>query len=406
MQRRHIAVVGGGAAGFFGAIRAAELEPEVEVSLFESSARVLGKVRISGGGRCNVTHACFDPRELAAHFPRGGAELVGAFTRFGPADTTAWFVAHGVALKTEPDGRMFPETDDSATIVSALQVAAKHAGVRVVTGCGVSQIRRAPDERFALELANGDVAHADQVLIATGGGAGGTRLAAALGHAIEPLVPSLFTFNIDDERLRGLAGVAVPQAGASIRGTTLRESGAVLITHWGLSGPAILRLSAWGARELHACKYRFPVTINWVEPRSLDAVINELAAARQTQAARQIAAHPCFALPARLWERLVVTAGIAPATWAGASNAALHALATQLTAGEFPVTGRSANKEEFVTCGGVRRREVDFRTMQSRVCPGLFFAGEVLDLDGITGGFNFQAAWTTGWLAGTAMAQG
>jgi hypothetical protein len=260
---------------------------------------------------------------------------------------------------------------------------------------------------FLLTLTTGEKIRADRLLLATGGnkGSAGLAVAEALGHTVEPPVPSLFTFNISDARLQDLAGLSVPLAATAVRGTKLRETGPLLITHWGLSGPAILKLSAWGARELHMLDYRFTLAVNWVAPRTLEQTRAELAALRTVHPKRQLVTANPFGVPARLWERLLVAAGLPPgATWSGVANPALAALAAQLAAAEFAVTGKSTNKEEFVTCGGVRLREVDFATMESRLCPGLYFAGEVLDVDGVTGGFNFQSAWTTGWHAGRAMA--
>jgi predicted Rossmann fold flavoprotein len=408
-EPKRIAVIGGGAAGFFAAIRCAGLDRAAQVTIFEATAHPLAKVRVSGGGRCNVTHACFEPRDLVSHYPRGSRELLGAFHRFGPRETIGWFAERGVELKTEADGRMFPVTDESATIIACLHDSAGRAGVQLRLRASVREITRERDGSFLLTLANGETAVVDKVLLATGGnkGSAGIAIAQALGHAIESQVPSLFTFHIDDGRLRGLEGLSVPHGAVAIDGTRLREAGAVLVTHWGLSGPAILRLSAWGARELHAMDYRGMLVINWVAPRSAADVAEGLAAYRAGQARKHVGSVNPFDLPARLWERLVEAAGIKPAVaWSGLSNPAARALGTELTAGRFAMTGKSMNKEEFVTCGGVRLREVDFRRMESRLCPGLFFAGEVLDIDGVTGGFNFQAAWTTGWLAGEAMASG
>ncbi len=410
MNRSRIVIAGGGAAGYFAAIACAEANPEAAVTVYEATAHPLAKVRVSGGGRCNVTHACFDPRELVKRYPRGGRELLGAFHRWGPRDTVAWFAARGVELKTEDDGRMFPSTDDSATIVDCLQRAAADAKVKLVTPCGVRTaelIHGDGSARFNVTLTTGAVVAADRLLLATGGnrGSAGLTIAQQLDHTIEPPVPSLFTFHIDDARLRGLEGLSVLHVATEVAGTRLREQGPVLVTHWGLSGPAILKLSAWGARELQAVDYQFALLVNWVAPRTQPEVLAALTAARAANPKKQITTWNPFALPSRLWERLVVAAGMAPETiWSTVANARLQALATQLTACEFKVEGKSLNKEEFVTCGGIRLREVDFKTMESRVRPGLYFAGEVLDIDGITGGFNFQAAWTTGWLAGRAMA--
>jgi predicted Rossmann fold flavoprotein len=409
-ERRRILVAGGGAAGFFGAIACAEADPEADVSLHEATAHPLAKVRISGGGRCNVTHACFDPGRLARGYPRGSRELIGPFHRFGPAETVAWFEERGVELKSEPDGRMFPVTDDSDTIVGCLMKAAQSAGVRILTGSGLRGLGRAMEggrSRLVATISGGERILADCVLIATGGGrdSAGLAIAAALGHEVVAPVPSLFTFHVDDPRLRGLGGVSVASASVSVSGTRLRESGPVLITHWGLSGPAILRLSAWGARDLHGRGYRFTLVVNWAEGRTPERARAELDAERAAHPKRQVSSSNPFSIPGRLWERLVAAAGIAgETTWSNATAGALRALAAQATACEVAVSGKSMNKEEFVTCGGVSLAQVDMETMESRACPGLYFAGEVLDIDGITGGYNFQAAWTTGWQAGMAMA--
>jgi predicted Rossmann fold flavoprotein len=404
---RRVIVVGGGAAGFFSAITCAEaLGRDGEVILLEATPHLLAKVRISGGGRCNVTHACFDPSELVKKYPRGGLELLGAFHRFQPRDTIAWFAERGVATKTEADGRMFPVTDDSQTIVDCLMTAARRAGVQVRTSSGVRQAEKT-GSTFRLALADGTALECDRLIIATGGNksSGGLAMAEKLGHTIVAPVPSLFTFHIKDPRLAELAGVSVENVALSATGTKLRTDGPLLITHWGVSGPAVLKLSAWGAREFAGRDYRFPIAVNWVPPHTRETLLRHLAAVREQNARKQIATFSPVAVPQRLWERLVVAAGIPASTpWAHVGNPALQALAGQLTAGEFAVDGKSLFKDEFVTCGGVRLSEVDFRTLESRVCAGLHFAGEVLDIDGVTGGFNFQNAWTTGHLAGTAAA--
>jgi predicted Rossmann fold flavoprotein len=403
-----ILIVGGGAAGFFAAIHAAEAAPGARVCLYEATAHPLAKVRVSGGGRCNVTHACPEPRELVKRYPRGGRELLGPFTRFGPRDTIAWFEARGVTLKTEADGRMFPDTDDSATIIAALRTAADRAGVRLFTSMGVRSLARAAGGvGFDVIFTDDSAATFDRVLLATGGnkGSAGLAIAAALGHAIEPPVPSLFTFHIADPRLVGLEGVSVPDAATSVPGAKLAERGPLLVTHWGLSGPAILKLSAWGARDLAARDYRFPLLVSWTG-ETLAKTTETLVAWRLANPRKQITTLNPFALPSRLWERLVaaVPGLAADAQWAGVSKENLQRLAARIAASEFAVEGKSLNKEEFVTCGGIRLREVDFKTMESRLVPGLHFAGEMLDIDGVTGGFNFQAAWTTGWTAGRALA--
>ncbi len=437
MQKRQIAVVGGGAAGFFAAITAAEASPDCAVTIYEATAHLLAKVKVSGGGRCNVTHACFEPRELVKRYPRGGRELLGAFSRWQPRDTVEWFQARGVALKTEEDGRMFPVTDSSQTIVDCLLGAARAAGVVIRTNCGIKGAAlegRAPARpgetasqelsppKFKLHLVTGETVTADRLLLAAGGNRSnaGFAIAAAFGHTIEPPVPSLFTFNIKDPRLADLAGVSVEEAATEVVGTKpidklraasrsdgLRERGPVLVTHWGLSGPGILKLSAWGARTLSDCGYKFTLRVNWAPKFNAETARAALEQARAANPKKQITTWSPLGQPSRLWEKLVAAAGVAPdAIWTGIGNAALRALAAQVCEAEFAVDGKSTFKDEFVTCGGVRLGEVDFKTMESRLVPGLHFAGEFLDVDGITGGFNFQNAWTTGRLAGLAMAGG
>ncbi len=396
-----VIIVGGGAAGFFAAITCAEQDDDLRVLLLEKSRRVLQKVKISGGGRCNVTHACFDPREMATHYPRGHKALIGPLHRFGVSDTIQWFADRGVELKTELDGRMFPTTDDSVTIVECLNQAARQAGVQVRTRSGVRSITPG----FQVTLDSGDTLSAPVVLLATGGTRlrAGARLAESLGHELSPAVPSLFTFDIDDLRIDGLQGLSVDPARATIPDIDLTHGGPLLITHRGLSGPAILKLSAWGARDLFHRDFRFTVKIDWLPGLDVPAALSDL---RQQAGARQIASRSPFdAIPKRLWKRLVDAAGIPRVlTWAHLTSDAERALTAQLTASTFDVHGKSTHKDEFVTCGGVPTDQVDMRTMESRLQPGLFFAGELLDIDGITGGFNFQNAWTTGHLAGVAMA--
>jgi len=409
MAQSRILIAGGGAAGFLAAIACKEADPSLRVTILEATAHPLAKVRISGGGRCNVTNACFEPRELAKRYPRGGRELLGPLTRWGPRETVAWFEARGVQLKAEGDGRMFPVTDDSATIVDCLIRNCEDSGVELLTRCGLRGLARREGQKigFVATLSTGESLDAARVLIATGGtrGSAGMTIGASMGHTIEPLVPSLFTFHCDEPLLRGLEGLSVPVVRVRVPGTRLASEGPLLVTHWGVSGPAILKLSAWGARELHAAGYAFPIQVNWVSPNTPDEVELTLADFRGAHPRRQISTSNPFGLPSRLWERLVSSSGIPPATvWTSLSNIALRALGGCLHSGKFEIKGKSLNKEEFVTCGGVRLREVDFRTMESRIQRGLHFAGEVLDIDGVTGGFNFQSAWTTGWHAGRAMA--
>jgi predicted Rossmann fold flavoprotein len=402
-----VVVAGGGAAGFFAAIACAEARPGVTVAILERGAQFLGKVRISGGGRCNVTHACFDPRQFTARFPRGGRALLSSCQIFQASDTVAWFESRGVKLKTESDGRMFPASDSSETIIDCLMRVARAAGVKLISNCGVDRAVRAAGGGFQLTLSNGETMACDRLLLATGGcrAASGGDLAVSLGHTLVEPVPSLFTFHIETPWVRALAGVSVESVLASVPETKLRERGSLLLTHWGLSGPVILRLSAWGARILHDMNYQFPLRLNWLPGLDAEQIAAELKTRRDTWPARLIVNTPIAPLPSRLWEQLAAAAGIPRQTrLADLSRPAQHALIRQLSRTELAVTGKSMNKDEFVTCGGVKLGEVDFKTMQSRVCPGLHFAGELLDIDGITGGFNFQAAWTTGFIAGRAMA--
>ncbi len=406
MGQRHVIIAGGGAAGFFAAIACAEADPDCAVTIYEATAHPLAKVKVSGGGRCNVTHACFEPKELVKRYPRGGRELLGAFHRWQPRDTVEWFGSRGVVLKTEEDGRLFPVTDSSQTIVDCLQGAAAKAGVRLVLRTGLkTAVKKA--RGFGVTLTTGETVDCDRLLLATGGNKSnaGLEIAARLGHAIEPPVPSLFTFHIDDPRLKELAGISVEEAVTAVRGTTLKERGPLLVTHWGLSGPAVLKLSAWGARTLHDCDYRFTLLVNWAPAFNPESLRAELDRARTANPKKQLGTWCPVGLPLRLWEKLLRAAGLKPeTTWATVPGVARRALAAQVGEGEFAVAGKSMFKEEFVTCGGVRLSEVDFKSMESRLVPGLHFAGEIIDVDGITGGFNFQAAWTGGWLAGRAMA--
>jgi len=452
MGAQQIIVAGGGAAGFFAAITAAE--QGASVTVLERTSRFLDKVRISGGGRCNVTHAGFDPREFAARYPRGGKALLTPLLKFSAQDTVAWFESRGVKIKTEADGRMFPVTDSAQTVVDCLMRSAQSAGVKLRLNCGVEHVTKLSDGRFEIALARkrstlspreeragreqerGAVGKTrllspalcsvppwrdereggqpvpeqlacTRLLLATGGcrAAAAGQLAASLGHTLAPPVPSLFAFHVKSPWLQSLAGVSVDPVEVSVPAAKLRERGPLLVTHEGLSGPAILRLSAWGARKLHDLDYRFPLLVNWLPEADADKVTREFRARREMSGAKLVVNAPPAPLPARLWEQLALAAGIARHTrWSALTRSQSQALAQALTRMEFSVTGKSLNREEFVTCGGVRLAEVNFKTMESRVCPGLFFAGELLDIDGLTGGFNFQAAWTTGWLAGRAMA--
>ncbi|MBF2026722.1 MAG: NAD(P)/FAD-dependent oxidoreductase [Oscillatoriales cyanobacterium C42_A2020_001] len=402
-----VVVIGGGAAGFFGAIACAEAHPQVEVILLEAARQPLAKVRISGGGRCNVTQACFEPALLVQNYPRGGKALRGAFSRFQAKDTVEWFKAHGVALKTEADGRMFPVTDDSATIVECLMRAAHKARVHVRTGVHVQRVVR-QDGGFLIQVRSEQDIICDRLLLATGNSAQGYAIAQSLGHHLLPPVPSLFTFNIRDPRLQDLSGVAVSHVHLRLQAgdnASFEQTGPLLITHWGVSGPAVLKLSAWGARALHAQNYHASLRINWVPQSNPETLRQQLQAVRSQLSRKTIVANCPVMIPRRLWERLTTVVGIQEGDrWAEISNKTLNLLIQELTQGQYTIVGKGVFKDEFVTCGGVDLKQVDFKTMQSRICPGLYLAGEILDIDGITGGFNFQSAWTTGWLAGHAIA--
>jgi predicted Rossmann fold flavoprotein len=403
---RKIVVIGGGAAGFFAAITAAEADPSAEVTVYEKGNAFLTKVKISGGGRCNVTHACFDPAMLSKNYPRGSRELRGAFHEWQPQDTVAWFEARGVELKAEADGRMFPVTDSSQTIIDCFMKCARDAGVVLKTGIALNDLQADPDGRFSLHFSHGETVRADKVCITSGSLKASplTRAIESLGHSIEPLVPSLFAFNIPDQRLEELAGLSVQDAGVKTIPKSPVQSGPVLITHRGLSGPAILRLSAWEARRFAGQDYAVEISVNWLGKTSAEE-LRETFANHRAESGKSLVKNKVPAgLPRRLWERLLESAAIAPETqWSQLTKDRENALAHQLTDCRFQVKGKTTNKDEFVTCGGVRLREIDFRRMESRIVPGLHFAGECLDIDGITGGFNFQAAWTGGRLAGLAM---
>lgn len=403
-ERVDALVIGGGAAGVFGAVALAEARPGARVVVLERARDALGKVRISGGGRCNVTHHLYDPALLVHHYPRGAKALRGPLSRFGPRETVAWFAARGVALKAEPDGRMFPVTDRSETIVACLLEAARRAGVEVRTQSAVTSIEHTP-EGFTVALKGGRGILSPYLLLATGSSPQAYAWLEALGHTVEPPVPSLFTFNVADPHLAPLAGISVPDARVRLEGTKLEQRGPLLVTHWGVSGPAVLKLSAWGARELHAHDYRMTLLISWTPDLHPERLRERLHAFKADEPRKRVHAHGPFALPGRLWAALVGRAGIgADKRWADLSKRELSSLADELGAGRFEITGKGVFKEEFVTCGGVALSEVNFTTMASRRVPGLYVAGEVLDVDGVTGGFNFQSAWATGYLAGRAMA--
>ncbi|QCR21780.1 NAD(P)/FAD-dependent oxidoreductase [Pontibacter sp. SGAir0037] len=401
-----VIIVGGGAAGFFGAIACAEANPKAEVILLEKTSKLLAKVLVSGGGRCNVTHNCLVPTVFSQHYPRGAKQLKEALKLFGAVETIAWFNSKGVALKAEADGRMFPVTDNSETIADCLLQEAKRLGVQIRSSTGVERIERTQDG-FLLHLGNKPSLKADKLLVCTGGNpkSAGYNWLRELGHTIQEPVPSLFTFNVPGSPFKELMGIAVPDAKVRIAGQKLEYKGPLLITHWGYSGPAILKLSAWGARIFHEQQYTFTALINWIPAFTEESLREHLKSYRQTHPKKVVSSNAMFGLPQRLWKALTNAAEVpADVQWGEMPAKSTNKLVEALLRMQVDVKGKTTFKEEFVTCGGVSLSEVNMRTMESRLHAGLYFAGEVLDIDGITGGFNFQAAWTTGYLAGRAMA--
>jgi predicted Rossmann fold flavoprotein len=400
-------VVGGGAAGFFAAINAARLAPGKKVVIIEKSSKVLAKVKVSGGGRCNVTHACFDNRELVNFYPRGGKELRGAFSRFNPTQTVEWFKERGVELKTESDGRMFPVSNSSETIVNCLLLEASKLGVSILMQKEVLEINKT-SSGFSVLINNQELILCSKIIIATGGSAkdAGYNFIQQIGHKIIPPVPSLFTFNIPNNSIRELMGVSVEQVVVNIQGTSIQTKGPLLITHWGFSGPAILKASAWAARQLAAYQYNFTVNVNWMAGNKEEFILEELKKSKQVYNAQLLVSVNPFKIVKRLWEFFVLKNGLDTAfRWADLSNKQLRNLAQLLTSDNYVVSGKTTFKEEFVTCGGIALEEIDFKFMESKKVKGLYFVGEILDIDGVTGGFNFQAAWTTGWLAAIGITQ-
>ena len=391
-----IIIIGGGAAGFFTAINIVEKNPNLKVAILERGKTVLEKVRISGGGRCNVTHACFVPNDLVKFYPRGERELKGPFHQFCSGDTIEWFEKHGVSLKIEEDGRMFPTTDSSETIIDCFLKATRQLDIQVLTQQSVQSLFRG-ENYWKIETQNEHYS-AEKVVMTTGSNPKIWELLVQLGHTIVEAVPSLFTFNCKDSRIKDLMGLSTP-ATVSVAGTKLEATGPLLITHWGMSGPGILRLSAWGARILAEKKYQFTVVINWLPEEDRESCMALLKTIRGEQSKKKVARKAPVDLPNRLWDNLVQAAGIADEQkWADVTNKQLQQLAEQLTHGQFQVNGKSTFKEEFVTAGGIDLKEVNFKTMESKLLPHLYFAGEVVNIDAITGGFNFQNAWTGGFI--------
>jgi predicted Rossmann fold flavoprotein len=398
-----ILIVGGGAAGFFSAINIVERNPKLKVAILERGKEVLSKVRVSGGGRCNVTHACFEPNELAKYYPRGEKELRGPFHQFCSGDTIEWFEKHGVELKIEDDGRMFPVSNSSQTIIDCFLTASHKLGITILTGQSVQSIFK-KDNCWKIETQTENYL-AEKLILATGSNPKIWDMLHTYGHAIVTPVPSLFTFNIKDPRIKELPGIAT-QVNVKVIGSKLESTGPLLITHWGMSGPAILKLSAWGARILHDKNYQFAIEVNWlndIETEEAETLLKEL---KQEHAKKTVAKKSPLEVQNRLWESLVLASGIGVETkWADLSKIQIHNLASQLTKGIFQVNGKSTFKEEFVTAGGIDLKGINFKTMESKIHPNLYFAGEIVNIDAITGGFNFQNAWTSGFIVANAIAE-
>lgn len=402
---KKVIIIGGGAAGFFAAINAKEMNPNLEIIILEKGKEVLQKVKISGGGRCNVTHACFDPKELVRYYPRGQKELLGPFHQFMTGDTFEWFQERGITLKIEEDQRVFPNTNSSQTIIDCFLNSAKKLGVSILKNQGVVSIQKQKD---IWRVQTKDTEYtADAVVIASGSSPKMWSLCSSLGHRIIPPVPSLFTFCIKDARIASLSGISVPNAEVTIQDFPMETSGPLLITHWGMSGPAILKLSAFGARFLADKNYRYTVIVNWLS-QSTQEIIEILWQHKKQQSKKQVSLRSPFQdLPKRLWEQLVLSATIqASQNWADISKEQLEALALQLTQGVFKADGKTTFKEEFVTAGGIDLKEIQFKTFESKLHKNLYCIGEVLDIDAVTGGFNFQNAWTGGWICAKALAEG
>ena len=400
-QNFDILIVGGGAAGFFTAINIVEKNPSLKVAILERGSEVLNKVRISGGGRCNVTHACFEPNELVKFYPRGEKELRGPFHQFCSGDTVEWFEKHGVELKIEADGRMFPVSNSSQTIIDCFQVATKKLGIAVLTNQSVQSVFK-KDALWKVETQS-ETYLSEKLILATGSNPKVWEMLQNFGHKVVSPVPSLFTFNIKDPRIAGLPGVSA-QVSVKVRDTKLESSGPLLITHWGMSGPAILKLSAWGARILHEKNYQFSIAINWLNDIEADATEKILKELKLEHAKKAVSKKSPFELTNRLWESLVMNSGIESETkWADLSKIQLQNLSNQLTNGLFQVNGKSTFKEEFVTAGGIDLKEINFKTMESKLHENLYFAGEIVNIDAVTGGYNFQNAWTSGFIVANSI---
>ena len=404
-QNFDIIIVGGGAGGFFTAINIAEKNPKLKIAILERGKEVLTKVRISGGGRCNVTHACFEPNELVKFYPRGEKELRGPFHQFCSGDTIEWFEKHGVELKIEEDGRMFPISNSSQTIIDCFTTATKKLGIQVLIGQSVQSIYKSEtsDGNFWKIETQNEQYLCEKLVLATGSNPKMWEMIQDFGHTIVSPVPSLFTFNIKDARIKELPGVSA-QVSVKVKDTKLTSTGPLLVTHWGMSGPAILKLSAWGARTLFDKNYQFTIFVNWLNDVDLEDAEKILKELKQEHSKKTVSKKSPFEFPNRLWESLVLASGISEDTkWADLSKNQLQNLSNQLTNGQFQVNGKSTFKEEFVTAGGIDLKEINFKTMESKFHQNLYFAGEIVNIDAITGGFNFQNAWTSGFIVANSI---
>ena len=403
---KQLAVIGGGAAGFFCAINAARINPGLKVVIIEKTSKLLSKVKVSGGGRCNVTHACFDITEMSKKYPRGQHFVKKVFHQFFTTDTIQWFEERGVKLKTEADGRMFPVTDSSQTIIDCLLKEVNKCGIELMMNAEVKKVVH-QENHFEVQLSDSRLLIPDYLCIASGGYPKSSLFnwLTELGHTIEEPVPSLFTFNMPGHPITKLMGVSVENVKVKIAGSKLEQQGPLLITHWGLSGPAILKLSAWGARELAVSGYEFRVLVNWLPDLSEQQLAEKFQHIRFEIASQKVSGKNSFGLPQRLWEFLLEHSEVnKEIRWADLPAKQANRLIKNLCSCEFNINGKTTFKEEFVTAGGIKLNEVDANRMMSKKVPNLFFAGEVLDVDGITGGFNFQHAWTSGWIAAKSIA--
>jgi hypothetical protein len=401
LKTKKVIVIGGGAAGFFAAINCAQKNINYEVILIEKTRKLLSKVRISGGGRCNVTHACFDNKELVKRYPRGSKELQSVFNRFTTNDTVSWFENRDVKLKTENDGRMFPESNTSESIVNCLMQEAEFSGVKILLNTDTQEIIQNKNG-FTLKIKDQNNIDCDAIIITTGGNPkeGAYKWLANLGHKVIKPVPSLFTFKVPNNNITKLMGVAVADAKVKIAKTKLETTSPLLITHWGFSGPAVLKTSAWGARVLSDLNYEFTILINWVPSINEEGIKEIIADLKFNHPKKTILKNVLLNLPKRLWEHFVLHSNIKEETrWGDLSKKQLNSLINKLQSNEYQVRGKTTFKEEFVTCGGISLKDIDLKTMESKRIPNIYFAGEVIDIDGITGGFNFQNAWSTAYIA-------